>query len=113
MYAAFFKLVFLVSAAIVILLSIRFLQDQQVPEGEFYALLLFATLGAMLMASANDLLSLFVGLETLSISTYALCGFLKKDRRCNEGALWHLPNGAFSTGFLAWSCSTAFRVAPA
>lgn len=102
MYAAFFKLVFLVSAAIVILLSIRFLQDQQVPEGEFYALLLFATLGAMLMASAYDLLSLFVGLETLSISTYALCGFLKKDQRCNEGALKYLLMGAFSTGVLLY-----------
>jgi NADH-quinone oxidoreductase subunit N len=102
MYGAFFKLVFLVSAAIVILLSIRFLQDQQVPEGEFYALLLFATLGAMLMASAYDLLSLFVGLETLSISTYALCGFLKKDQRCNEGALKYLLMGAFSTGVLLY-----------
>jgi NADH-quinone oxidoreductase subunit N len=102
MYAAFFKLVFLVSAAIVILLSIRFLQDQQLPEGEFYALLLFATLGAMLMASAYDLLSLFVGLETLSISTYALCGFLKKDQRCNEGALKYLLMGAFSTGVLLY-----------
>ena len=102
MYSAFFKLVFLVSAAIVILLSIRFLQDQQVPEGEFYALLLFATLGAMLMASAYDLLSLFVGLETLSISTYALCGFLKKDQRCNEGALKYLLMGAFSTGVLLY-----------
>ena len=102
MYATFFKLVFLVSAAIVILLSVRFLQDQQVPEGEFYALLLFATLGAMLMASAYDLLSLFVGLETLSISTYALCGFLKKDQRCNEGALKYLLMGAFSTGVLLY-----------
>jgi NADH-quinone oxidoreductase subunit N len=102
MYATFFKLVFLVSAAIVILLSVRFLQDQQVPEGEFYTLLLFATLGAMLMASAYDLLSLFVGLETLSISTYALCGFLKKDQRCNEGALKYLLMGAFSTGVLLY-----------
>jgi NADH-quinone oxidoreductase subunit N len=102
MYAAFFKLVFLVSAAIVILLSIRFLQEQQLPEGEFYALLLFATLGAMLMASANDLLSLFVGLETLSISTYVLCGYLKKDQRCNEGALKYLLMGSFSTGVLLY-----------
>jgi len=111
MYAAFFKLVFLVSAAIVILLSIRFLQDQQVPEGEFYALLLFATLGAMLMASAYDLLSLFVGLETLSISTYALCGFLKKDQRCNEGALKYLLMGAFSTGVLLYGMVLLYGLA--
>src|SRR5512143_3540160 len=69
-YAAFFKLVFVASALIVILASMRFLRDQDAPQGEYYALILFATLGAMLMASANDLLSLFVGLETLSVCTY-------------------------------------------
>jgi NADH-quinone oxidoreductase subunit N len=101
-YAAFFKLVFLMSAGMVILAAIHFLQEMQLPEGEFYALILFATLGAMLMASAVDLLSLFVGLETLSISTYALCGFLKRDQRCNEGALKYLLMGAFSTGVLLY-----------
>ena len=101
-YAAFFKLVFLVSALIVILTSMRFLKDQDAPQGEFYALILFATLGAMLMASANDLLSLFVGLETLSVCTYALCGFLKRDQRCNEGALKYLLMGAFSTGVVLY-----------
>ena len=102
LYAAFFKLVFLVSAAIVILLAIHFVREQGAPEGEFYALILFATLGTMLMASAADLLSLFVGLETLSICTYVLCGYLKKDQRCNEGALKYLLMGAFSTGVLLY-----------
>jgi NADH-quinone oxidoreductase subunit N len=101
-YAAFFKLVFVASALIVILASMRFLKDQDVPQGEYYALILFATLGAMLMASANDLLSLFVGLETLSVCTYALCGFLKRDQRCNEGALKYLLMGAFSTGVVLY-----------
>lgn len=101
-YAAFFKLVFVVSALIVILVSMRFLKDQDVPQGEYYALILFATLGAMLMASANDLLSLFVALETLSVSTYALCGFLKRDQRCNEGAIKYLLMGAFSTGIILY-----------
>ena len=101
-FAGFFKLIFLVSAAIVILLSMRFLQDEELPAGEFYAILLFATLGTMLMASAVDLLSLFVGIETMSVCTYVLCGFLKRDQRCNEGALKYLLMGAFAAGIILY-----------
>src|SRR5512134_2470297 len=57
-YAGFFKVVFLLSAAIVILLSVRFLVEHGLDAGEFYSILLFGTLGTMLMASAVDLLSL-------------------------------------------------------
>ena len=101
-YATFFKAVFLLSAAIVILLSSRFLRDRDAEGGEFYALLLFATLGTMLMASANDLLELFVGLETMSICSYVLCGYLKREQRCNEGALKYLLMGVFSTGVILY-----------
>ncbi len=101
-YASFFKVVFLLSTIIVILLAGRNLQEQGLDLGEFYALLLFATLGTMLMASAADLLSLFVGLETMSICTYVLCGFLKRDQRCNEGALKYLLMGVFSTGVILY-----------
>jgi len=101
-YANFFKVVFLLSTIIVILLSARTLEEQDVDLGEFCALLLFATLGTMLMASAVDLLSLFIGLETMAVSTYVLCGFLKRDQRCNEGALKYLLMGAFSTGVILY-----------
>jgi NADH-quinone oxidoreductase subunit N len=102
LYASFFKVVFLLSALIVILLSVRFLREHGLDTGEFYALLLFGTLGTMLMASAVDLLSLFVGLETMAVCTYVLCGFLKRDQRCNEGALKYLLMGAFSTGVILY-----------
>lgn len=102
LYANFFKLVFLLSAMIVILISLRFLQERGADLGEFYAILLFATLGSMLMASAADLLSLFVGLETMAVCTYVLCAFLKRDQRCNEGALKYLLMGAFSTGVVLY-----------
>jgi NADH-quinone oxidoreductase subunit N len=101
-YAGFFKVVFLVSTSIIILLSVRFLREHGLDAGEFYALLLFGTLGTMLMASAVDLLSLFVGLETMAVCTYVLCGFLKQDQRCNEGALKYLLMGAFSTGVILY-----------
>lgn len=101
-YAGFFKVVFLLSAAIVILLSVRFLVEHGLDAGEFYSILLFGTLGTMLMASAVDLLSLFVGLETMAVCTYVLCGILKRDQRCNEGALKYLLMGAFSTGVILY-----------
>ncbi len=110
-YANFFKLVFLLSAVIVILLSARHVEDQGMDAGGFYSLLLFATLGTMLMASAADLLSLFVGLETMSVCTYALCGFLKRDQRCNEGALKYLLMGAFSTGVILYGMVLLYGVA--
>ena len=110
-YASFFKIVFLLSAVIVILLSTRHLIEQGMDPGGFYSLLLFATLGTMLMASAADLLSLFVGLETMSVCTYALCGFLKRDRRCNEGALKYLLMGAFSTGVVLYGMVLLYGVA--
>ncbi len=111
MYACFFKVVFLVSAGIVLLVSVRFLREQDVPEGEFYALLLFGTLGTMLMASAADLLSLFIGLEIMAVCTYALCGFLKQEQRCNEGALKYLLMGTFSTGVILYGMALLYGVA--
>jgi NADH-quinone oxidoreductase subunit N len=110
-YANFFKLVFLLSAVIVLLLAARHVKEQGMDAGGFYSLLLFATLGTMLMASAADLLSLFVGLETMSVCTYALCGLLKHDQRCNEGALKYLLMGVFSTGVILYGMVLLYGVA--
>ncbi len=109
-YANFFKVVFLLSALIVVLLAARHIQEQGMDTGGFYSLLLFATLGTMLMASAADLLSLFVGLETMSVCSYALCGLLKRDQRCNEGALKYLLMGAFSTGVILYGMVLLYGV---
>jgi NADH-quinone oxidoreductase subunit N len=110
-YAAFFKIVFLVSAAIVVLLALRPIQEQGMHPGEFLALVLFATLGTMLMVSAADLLSLFVGIETLSVCTYALCGFLKREQRSTEGALKYLLMGSFSTSVLLYGMALLYGLA--
>jgi len=107
-YALFFKGIFLASAAIVILAAARFLKDRGLAAGEFNALLLFATLGTLLMASANDLLSLFIGLETMSICSYALCGYMKRDQRCSEGALKYLLMGVFSTGVILYGMALLY-----
>ncbi len=101
-FALFFKIVFLVSAALILLMSIGYLKVEGVDKGEFYGLILFATLGMMLMASAVDLLILYIGLETMSISIYILAGFLKRERRSNEAALKYLLMGGFSSAVILY-----------
>jgi NADH-quinone oxidoreductase subunit N len=87
-FALFFKAVFLISTLFVILMSINYLHLERVPVGEFYAVLLFSTLGMMFIASGGNLLSLYIGLETMSVSIYVLAGFLKRDRKSNEADLY-------------------------
>lgn len=101
-FALFFKIVFLASAALIVLMSIGYLKEEGVDRGEFYAMILFATLGMMLMASAVDLLILYVGLETMSISIYVLAGFLKQERRSTEAALKYLLMGGFSSAVILY-----------
>ncbi len=101
-FALFFKIVFLASAGLIILMSIGYLRGEGADKGEFYALILFATLGMMLMASAVDLLILYIGLETMSISIFVLAGFLKRERRSNEAALKFLLMGGFSSAIILY-----------
>jgi len=101
-FAIAFQAIFLIVAAMVVLISIRYLEAQELPFGEYYALLLFATGGAMLMASSRDLLLIFIGLEILSISSYILCGMIQGDLRSNESAMKYFLLGAFATGFLLY-----------
>ena len=101
-FALFFKIVFLASAGLIILMSIGYLRGEGADRGEFYALILFATLGMMLMASAVDLLILYIGLETMSICIYVLAGFFKRERRSNEAALKYLLMGGFSSAIILY-----------
>jgi len=101
-FALFFKIVFLASAGLIILMSIGYLRNEGADRGEFYALILFATLGMMLMASAVDLLILYIGLETMSICIYVLAGFFKRERRSNEAALKYLLMGGFSSAIILY-----------
>ncbi len=104
----FFGLVFLVSAALVILLSARYLDLEAEHHGEYYALMLFATLGMMFMACGRDLVVLFIALETMAVTFYVLAGFLRREKRSNEGALKYLLLGAFSSGLLAYGFSLLY-----
>ena len=107
----FFGFLFLAATALVILLSVRYLEIEGEHRGEYYALMLFATLGMMFMASGLDLVVLFISLETMAISFYVLVGFLQNDRRSNEAALKYLLLGAFSSGLLAYGFSIMYGLA--
>lgn len=109
-FALFFKAIFLISAILTMLMSIRYLEIEGAQSGEYYALIMFAVSGMMFMASARDLLLLFVGLETMSLSTYVLAGFLKRDRRSNESALKYFLLGSFSAGLLLYGISLVYAV---
>ncbi len=103
-----FAILFLAAAALVILLSIRYMDLEREQEGEFYALILFACIGMMFMASGIDLIVLFLGLETMALSFYVLTGFLRANKRSNEAAMKYLLLGAFSTGILAYGFSLLY-----
>lgn len=106
----FFSFVFLLAAALVILMSVRYLQVEEEHEGEYYALILFATVGMMFLAGGVDLITLFIGLELMAISFYLLTGFLRRDRRSTEAALKYFLLGVFSTGILAYGFSLLYGV---
>ena len=106
----FFGFVFLAAATLVILISVRYLDIEDEHHGEYYALMLFATVGMMFLACGNDLVTLFIALETMAISFYILTGFLRRDRRSNEGAMKYVLLGAFSSGILAYGFSLLYGI---
>jgi len=107
-FGIFFIWIFLISSAIAILISIRYMEIEQENHGEHYAIILFATVGMILLATGMDLITQFVALELMVISIYILTGFLRRDRRSNEAALKYLLLGAFSSGILAFGMSLLY-----
>jgi NADH-quinone oxidoreductase subunit N len=101
-FARFSKLLFLVAGGGVLLCSIPYLERARILRGEFFSLLLFATVGMCLMTNSADLIMTFLGLEVLSISTYVLAGFKHRDARSNESALKYFLLGSLSTAFLLY-----------
>jgi NADH-quinone oxidoreductase subunit N len=107
-FALFFKLVFLTAAAFTVLLSIRYLAVEGASPGEYYFLVLCATLGMMIMAGGIDLITIFIGLETMAVSFYILAGFIKPNQRSNEAAVKYFLLGAFSLGILLYGMSLLY-----
>jgi len=107
-YSLFFKIVFLLTAALTILMSIRPLREEGFAHGEYYVLLLFASVGMMFMASAADLMIIFLGLETFSLSIYVLAGYFRSQEKSTEAGLKYFLLGSFSTGFLLYGIALIY-----
>jgi NADH-quinone oxidoreductase subunit N len=104
----YFALVVVVCGIIAVMLASQFLNDEALPPGEFYALLMFATCGMLMMASAGDLVMVFLGLETSSIATYVMAGYRRTDLRANESSLKYFLLGSFSAAFLLYGMALTY-----
>src|SRR4030042_896498 len=107
-FTFFFYLIFILGPALTVLLSRHYLEDYGKNLGEYYALLLFATVGMMLMAAGSHFIMIFLGLEVMSIAVYVLAGLFREDVKSNEAALKYLLLGAFSSAFLLFGMAMLY-----
>jgi NADH-quinone oxidoreductase subunit N len=109
-FSLFFDGVLCLGGALAALLAGGYLPEHDLERGEFYALLLFATFGAMMVAHAGDLLTVFLGLETMSIGAYAMTAFRRTSPRSAEGALKYFLLGSFAAALLLYGFALLYGV---
>src|SRR5262245_10595239 len=107
-FRLFFSMILLTVSFLTVLISLRWVRDEELPTGEYFALLMFATTGMLFMAAANDLVMIFLGLEITSIATYVLCGYRRTDLRSNESAMKYFILGSFSTALLLYGMAFVY-----
>ncbi len=110
-FALVTKALFLVAGYVTVLLSTNYIAEGDYAEGEYYFLLISSILGMTVMASARDLITIFVALEMLSIPAYLLAGWRKRDRKGNEAGVKYYLMGVFATGVLLYGMSLLYGVA--
>ncbi len=104
----FFICIFTISSALTILLSVEYNEREGIKAGEYFALILFCTVGMILLASSTDMIMIFLGIEIVSICLYVLTGIRRNDVRSNEAALKYFLLGAFATGFLLYGMTLVY-----
>jgi NADH-quinone oxidoreductase subunit N len=109
-FARYCQLLFLMIVALVGLGSREYLWREAIPAGEYYALMLFAASGMCLMAAANDLMVIFIGLEISSLSSYVLVGLRRNDAASSESSLKYFLLGSFATAFFLYGVALLFGV---
>ncbi|HEY0808676.1 MAG TPA: NADH-quinone oxidoreductase subunit N [Longimicrobiales bacterium] len=107
-FRVFTNFLFLLAAALFVLISERYLDQERMMLGEVYVLVLFAAVGMMFFAGARDLMVAFIGLETMSVPIYVLAGMNRRDRRSGEGALKYFLLGAFSSAFFLFGVALIY-----
>ena len=103
-----FTMIFCMSSALAILLSVEYNKRVNIRIGEYYSLILFCTVGMILLASSTDLIMIFLGIEIVSICLYVLAGIRRDDPKSNEAALKYFLLGAFATGFLLYGMTLMY-----
>jgi NADH-quinone oxidoreductase subunit N len=109
-FALVFKAIFLIAAALAIAIAMRFLDIEREQHGEYYALILFATVGMMFLGSGYDLIALYIALELMAVTFYVLVAFTKRQKRSNEAGMKYFLLGAFSSGILIYGMSLLYGV---
>src|SRR5580700_3615427 len=107
-FSVFFHVVVLLIALVVILTSFEYLEVQRIRSGEYYALVLFGTVGMMLMSAAVELVLIFIALEISSISTYILAGMRRRAAESAEASLKYFLLGSFATAFFLYGVAVVF-----
>jgi NADH-quinone oxidoreductase subunit N len=109
-FSVFFKLLFLVTIALIVLLSDEYLRASRYSQWEYYSLLAFALCGMMFMVSGIHLASIYIGLELMSLSSYILAGYFKKEQKSTEAAMKYFILGAVSSAILLYGISLIYGV---
>jgi NADH-quinone oxidoreductase subunit N len=107
-FSFFFKVMITIIALLTVLASLAYAKREGIDFGEYYVLVLFATVGMMLMASGVNLLIIFLGLEVMSISIYVLAGIMRDDARSVEAAFKYFLLGAFASAFLLYGIALTY-----
>lgn len=107
-FALMFKWIFLAAAVITLFLSVSYLQREEIFRGEYMFLMLMSTFGMMVLASSNDLITAFLGLEVMSVPLYLLAGFQKDKLISNEAAMKYFIMGAFASGILVYGITFVY-----
>src|SRR6266480_4921043 len=110
-FALVFRAIFLIAAALTIAISMRYLDIEREQHGEYYALILFATIGMMFLGGGYDLILLYIALELMAVTFYVLVAFTKRQRRSNEAGMKYFLLGAFSSGILLYGMSLLYGIA--
>ena len=109
-FATFFRVLVIAVGLLAVFASTEYLRRENHPGGEFYALILFSIVGQSVMASANELIMIFIGLEISSIASYILAGYLRDDPRNSESALKYFLLGSFATAFLLYGIAWIYGI---
>ena len=107
-YSLFFNAIFLISTILTVLISMGYLERDDRRQGEYYLLILLATMGMMLMASGNELIVVFLGLELMSLSLYVLAGYFRRSMVSSEAGMKYLLLGAFASGFFLYGIALIY-----